>query len=208
MERSIAIRLKGDKEISFCNTEEFQRIFHVKYLPTLQFQPVTLHEKAMKNIPWLLRYTPLGQEHRELGILYREQLIAGQVANVAIEWIDDEIGYGLFARVDLPPQSFVGEYTGIVRQIMRLYPDLNGYCIHYPTKFFSYNYLLIDAQRAGNEMRFVNHSDDPNLKPMCIIDSGLQHIVFFTTKPVACGQQLTFNYGSDYWRNRFKIDFT
>lgn len=204
MEKYIAIRLKESKELSLYSVEEFQKIFQVNYAPALQFQPPALCKKAMKNIPWLLKYTPFGLEHRELGSTYHEQLTTGQVANVAIEWIDDVMGYGLFAGEDLPPYTYIGEYTGVVRQVTRSAPDLNGYCIHYPTKFFSYNYLLIDAQTAGNETRFVNHSDDPNLKPMCVIDEGMQHIVLFTMKSVACGEQLTFHYGSDYWKRRSK----
>jgi hypothetical protein len=202
MEKSFAIQLQGNRGISFCSIDEFQKLFEIAYAPTLLFQTDNLLEKVIANTPWLLRYTVVGQEHRNFGAVLHKKMAEGRVANVAIKWIDDEIGYGVFAREDIPSQAFIGEYTGVIKQVSRFRPNLNAYCMHYPTKFFSYNYFVIDAQEAGNEMRFLNHSDRPNLKPMCVIDDGLQHIVLFASKPIASGEQLTFNYGRDYWKRR------
>lgn len=203
MDKVFSIQLQNNKKI-VANIAEFQEIFKILYLPTLPFSTTSFRQSIARHTSWLLRCTIVGQEHRSLGALLRKKMKAGSVAEVDICWIDEEIGYGVFAREDIPIQAFVGEYTGDLRQIKRFHADLNGYCMHYPTRFFSYNYFVIDAEKAGNEMRFVNHSDDPNLKPMCVIDQGLQHIVLFASKPIAKGEQLTFNYGKDYWRKRTK----
>lgn len=204
VQKSIAVQLQGSQEISFPSVEEFQKIFKIKYTPTLLFQTPDFFQKVVANTPWLLKHSVIGQEHRNLGAALHSKIAVGEVANVAIQWIDEKIGYGVFARENISSEAFVGEYTGVVRQIKRFHPDLNGYCMHYPTKFFSYNYVVIDAQEAGNEMRFVNHSDDPNLKAICLIDRGVQHIGFFALKPISRGEQLTINYGKDYWKKRQK----
>lgn len=51
----------------------------------------------------------------------------------------------------------------------------------------------VDATRVGNEARYANHSDDPN----CCLDSTPAIIAL---KPIAAGDEITVNYGPEYWR--------
>ena len=64
----------------------------------------------------------------------------------------------------------------------------------------------VDAQDGGNETRFVNHSDTPNAEPVTQLDRGILHIFFRTTRAVVYGEELTINYGKDYWQRRTKRD--
>ena len=73
-----------------------------------------------------------------------------------------------------------------------------------PTKFWSLQYFVMDAQNAGNELRFANHSDTPNIRPFCLIDRGLVHIGFFALRQIEVGEELTFDYGRAYWKYRKK----
>ncbi len=182
--------------------EEWDLAFGVHYLPSLRFDSPELSMKAQAYVPWLLAHTVFGAEHRKLGALLHKQIATGYVARVKIQWIDPVIGYGLFANEAIPIHSFVGIYAGVVRQIRRFSARLNGYCMHYPTRFWSYHYWVIDAEHEGNEMRFVNHSQEPNLKAMSVLDRGIQYIALFSVKAILPGEQLTLNYGKDYWKNR------
>jgi SET domain-containing protein len=164
-----------------------------------------MFKTVLKHCPWILRKSPLGVKNRWLGILYERELQSGYTANVAIKWIDDSFGYGLFAEDDLPAMTFVGVYTGVIRRRFRLHPNHNAYCFHYPSGFWRWKVFMIDAENKGNYTRFINHSDKPNLKPVCVVNRGLLHIVFLTNQHVVKGAQLTFNYGSDYWRKRKKL---
>lgn len=190
---------EGVKKIT---PSEFPHFFETAYYPHLQFDTPKFLIQKLHAAPWLIVNTPVGYKVRQDGVTYRQELTTGYVADTVIKWIDEEIGYGLFAGIDFFSDTYIAEYTGKVRQIDRLHKDLNSYCFHYPTRFFSWNYTVIDSINQGNETRFINHSDTPNLQPRWIYDRGLMHLVFFTARFIPKGTQLTFNYGKDFWKNR------
>lgn len=179
--------------------EEFEAFFHIRYLPVLKFAN---KKEAARNCPYVLRNRWTGGENLELGEKYRQRL--GDVADVSIRWIDPTFGYGLFTEKPLAKGEYIGEYTGVVRRLYRFHPDHNAYCFHYPTRFWSWKYMMVDALHEGNELRFANHSDDPTMEPLCMVDQNLLHLLFFAKRDLEEGEQLTFNYGEDYWRRRKK----
>lgn len=202
--QEIKIRKKESDAILLCSEKEFEELFAISYIQTPIFCTLPFLEQVISDRPWLISHTVFGCEHRRLGSALRSRLLTGYVANVSIGWINDEMGYGLFAEEDLPENVFIGQYCGIVRQVHRLEPELNEYCLHYPSRFFSYNYYVIDAKRAGNQTRFINHSDRANLQPMALLDRHFLHIGFFTSRACCKGEELTFNYGKNFWSKRRK----
>lgn len=199
------VLLDDGRGVRQINQEEFEELFGIKYLTHLRFDSYQAFNKVVHNCPLILKYSPLGEENRSLGVRYRPEIASGAVADTVICWIDPKIGYGLFAGQDLPEGTFVGEYTGLVRPLDRFHPDYNVYCFHYPTRFFSWNYYVIDASQEGNETRFINHSDVPNLQPICVVDRNLLHLAFLANRPIRKGTELTFNYGVDFWQHRTKF---
>lgn len=201
----IKVHKKGESLPSMLSRKEFEQFFAITYLQNLTFPSYSLLTEIIRKCPWLLAKTVVGEEHRSLGSALRSALFSGKVAPCSIRWINQELGYGLFAENRIAKMSFIGQYTGIVRRVNRLKSDLNGYCMHLPTKFFSWGYYLIDAYKGGNELRFSNHSGKPNMKPFCLVDRSLIHIGLFATRDIEPGEELTFNYGKDYWKYRTKI---
>lgn len=199
--RIIKIVFKDQEILKKCSPDEFEKAFNVKYLSHLHFSSYRELIKAIRNCPFLLR-TKVGEENRALALAYQRELFEGSVVDVTVRWIDPNFGYGLFSNQELAPGVFIGEYTGLVRRLSRWKPDHNAYCFHYPTRFWSWNYRVVDALHEGNEMRFINHSQHPNLIPKCLVDRGVLHLAFFTSRQIARGEQLTFNYGPDFWRHR------
>lgn len=202
--RVIKIMHEGDTVPLEYDIDHFRRVMGIRYLSHLKFADYALLKEVIKECPLILR-SIIGKENRELGDKYRKEIQEGFVANVTIKWIDNEMGYGVFTNVALPEGSFIGEYTGIVRELDRSRPDYNAYSFHYPTRFWSWNYYIIDGLWEGNEMRFLNHNDDANLKPICLVDRGLLHMAFLTNRAVSAGSELTFQYGPDYWQHRIPI---
>lgn len=196
----IRVQFKNEINAKKLSAEEFAGFFNIRYCSHLCFESPKALQKTVNDCPWILK-SFIGADNREYAKKYSNELKNGTTAKVVIRWIDDQVGYGLFTVEDLPSNSYVGEYTGIVRRMSRLKPDYNRYCFHYPTRWWSWHYTLIDASKAGNEMRFLNHSDNPNLRPICAVDSNnLLHICFLTNRFIPKGTQLTFNYGPDYWK--------
>jgi len=201
---SITIKVQFKDEISplVISLEEFEKIFKLIYRPFLTFPSYKALNEVICNCPYLLRFEWLANTDNKWEALYQEQLSIGATADTFIKWINPFIGYGLFADSDLPEKSFVGEYTGAVRRIHRDRPDLNAYCFHYPTRFWSLKYFVIDSLHEGNICRFINHSNQSNLQPLWLVNRGLLHLIFITKYRIPKGTQLTFDYGSDYWLHR------
>ena len=62
--------------------------------------------------------------------------------------------------------------------------------------------FVIDAEKGGNLTRFINHSDQPNLEPIGVFWKGSLHIILRSLKKIQKGEQLTYDYGADYWSRR------
>ncbi|MBS0622366.1 MAG: SET domain-containing protein-lysine N-methyltransferase [Verrucomicrobia bacterium] len=137
-----------------------------------------------------------------LAQLYGHKILAGDVADVEVRFIDDEIGHGLFAARPFPPLTYLGVYTGILKRRDLFARKTNDYCFCYPCGCWSLRPLMIDAQEAGNEMRYINHSLEPNAEALGVPIDGLVHVLVRTSKAVEAGEQLTFDYGPFYWKKR------
>jgi hypothetical protein len=201
----VLAQLKGKRQIDELSITELEHAFNIIYRPYLTFASYNTLQEVIQSCPYILRSHYLAEENYIWGHLYKNPIQRGMVADVYIRWIDDMLGYGLFAAEDLHPGAFVGEYTGVVRRLYKGHPDPNAYCLHYPTKFWSWKYFAVDALHEGNLMRFINHSDDPNLKPLCTVENGLLRQVFVMKRAAKADTQLTFDYGVDYWQKRQKI---
>ncbi|KAI9834599.1 MAG: Histone-lysine N-methyltransferase ezh1 [Phylliscum demangeonii] len=58
---------------------------------------------------------------------------------------------------------------------------------------------VVDATRAGNKFRFVNHSNTAvNCQPKVLLVNSIHRIAFFATQDVEIGQELFFDYGSEF----------
>jgi len=200
--KSIKLQLKDSSKPTLISVKKFEELFNLIYRPFLTFLTYEDLSKVIHNLPYFFRFQWLFGRRDELETLYGEKLERHLMVKTFIKFIDPVMEYGLFADMDLPAKTFIGEYTGFVREIDKHNPELNGYCFHYPTKLFSYRYYVIDAFQEGNELRFINHSKTPNLQPLWLLDKGLLHLVFIANQWIPKGSELTFNYGKDYWAKK------
>ncbi len=86
-------------------------------------------------------------------------------------------GRGVFAQKDLPAFSFIGRYEGPMTHedgmhVLWLYDEQQD------------EWVGIDGQ---NEMRFLNHSDDPNAE--------WSDLDLYATRWISAGEEITFDYG-------------
>ena len=60
--------------------------------------------------------------------------------------------------------------------------------------------LEINGRLEGNEMRFVNHGNTPNVEVEHTLHKG-QWVLFFTAKQdIQADEQLLISYGEEYWK--------
>lgn len=122
-------------------------------------------------------------------------------AKMYLQWISDIVGYGVYADQDIQPGDYIGEYTGVLRPIKD--NDNLDYAWYYTLDGPDGKSLVVDGKKQGNELRFINHANDPNLKLVSVLgDDGAFHLAYVAQKGVPKGQQLTVSYGSGYWECR------
>lgn len=138
------------------------------------------------------------QEAVWLGVYFRKEILSYLLPEVSVRWIDDRMGWGVFAERNFKAMEFIAEYTGIVRKRKRS-DRTNAYCFEYfPDPY------VIDAQDQGGLARYINHSDAPNLLSAPAWIDGVLHIVLYTKDPIPKNTQLCYDYGPDYWKHRKK----
>lgn len=86
-------------------------------------------------------------------------------------------GRGVFARVDIPAFTYIGRYEGTTT-------DEDGMHVLWLYDEALESWVGVDGE---NEMRFLNHSDDPNAE--------WSDLDLYATRWIAKGEEITFDYG-------------
>ena len=127
------------------------------------------------------------------------------IAPTSIKLVNSKIGYGLFAQKKIFKGLFVGEYTGQITSEN----DCSSGVYAWDYQVFNasndnLNEYVIDASTSGNETRFVN---DDGIDSNCVSfhiagKDDIPHIVYVTLRDIKAGEQLTIDYGHEYWEDR------
>ncbi|CAJ0934992.1 unnamed protein product, partial [Mesorhabditis belari] len=106
-------------------------------------------------------------------------------------------GWGVKTMSWLPKGTFIGEYTG------ELHREGDGAGEYLFETKLGESSCTIDAKKCGNFTRFVNHSCEPNLHAASVIWENCVnpyvHICFFTVRDIDAGEELTVDYGPEWW---------
>jgi hypothetical protein len=105
--------------------------------------------------------------------------------------------WGLFAMEDIEPRDMVIEYIGeVVRQKVADHREKG-----YEKRGIGSSYMfrvdddtIIDATERGNQARFTNHCCEPNCIAEVINVNKLPKIVFYASKRIEKGQEITYDY--------------
>jgi len=178
------------------NLEELQKQLNFQYLSKNSFENKR-RIKALGMAKW--KKGEINEEALSLGERFHSQIKAAYIPSVSVRWINEQVGHGLFAEIDIEEGAYVGEYTGHVRENnQRYFKPLNNYCYEYPVPDDIGRSHVIDAT-SGNLTRFINHSYTPNLRPVHAFYEGFYHLIFLALCPIQAGQQLSYDYGRNYW---------
>jgi hypothetical protein len=197
----------GAAKSRFLNHFRYKELLGECYLPHLEFTEKRIEDKVRNLCDRALDKGYIETRQKWLGAFYSKEIESSLIPELTIKWIDDSLGYGVFANCNIPKLAYVGEYTGELKwrprwwQIHRL-NRRNAYCFHYPIGEGRSSPFVIDAEEKGNHTRFINHSDEPNLEPVSVFQGGVFHIIFLASRPIQKGTQLCYDYGADYWTKR------
>ncbi len=178
---------------------ELQKWTGARYAPYLEFSDLKILRKLTRKHANLEKT----REQLWLGTYFQFELLHETLPDVSLRWINDRMGWGLFAERDFKPMEFIAEYSGLVRS-RRSSDRHNAYCFEYILTPDAPTPYLIDAQDQGGLSRYINHSDTPNLTSALATIDQVSHVVLYTNQPVMKNTQLCYDYGLDYWKYRKK----
>ncbi|MDX8431726.1 MAG: SET domain-containing protein-lysine N-methyltransferase [Candidatus Algichlamydia australiensis] len=192
---------KERKRIEAITKEEMEKKFSFSFLNELQFSSPRILRWVNSKCEKRLRSENYRAQNSWMHSLYLDDFKKKHLPKLFIKHVNQLVGYGLFAADDLAELSLIGEYTGIVRRRRRWSDRQNAYIFGYVVGPHDTPYV-IDAKEKGNLTRFINHSETPNCISRWMIVDGVCHVIFFTNKLIKAGEQLTYNYGPHFWKNR------
>ncbi len=170
------------------------------YLP----QPIYESREVLHEI---LEYTSrakkddaIGQDRIWMGVYYDKEIQERIHPRLAVRWIDDTVGYGVFARERILPCTFLGEYTGVIQQRKAHHQKESTYTFRYTSWQMGRRKYVIDAEKMGNFTRFINHSDEPSVEALCVYWRGMPRMIFVSLCEIQEGEQIHFDYGTMFWK--------
>ena len=88
---------------------------------------------------------------------------------------------------------------------------LFGFQVYFRTKTIASDALYIRMESYSNVGRFVNHSCDANLLLVPVFiehnDYRCPQIALFAQRKILSGEELTFDYGDEYWVKKARLCF-
>lgn len=208
--KEITSFLHAPVSASFCsqpnvtipNCEESAHFKEIEFLS----QPVFENEQIMRKV--LMQSKKVKEEDRIpneriwMGVYFDEEIAKGSCPSVSIRYINEKIKFGVFADKRIPPCAFVGEYTGVIQERKKKELKNKVYSLRYPVWDEKRCHFVVNAEKKGNFTRFINHSANPNLGLQSVYWRGMPRMIFISLKDIAKDSQLTFNYGSLFWKEQ------
>ncbi|MDY6824183.1 MAG: SET domain-containing protein-lysine N-methyltransferase [Thermodesulfobacteriota bacterium] len=188
---------------------DFFSCLNVGYLARTRIDWEPLLSMDLYQSPY---YLCNNEEFDFLAYKYGTAIKNARIAPVYIRKVDDRIGYGVFAAENIRKSAFIGEYAGVVQisgKYTHCYYSESGYesdySWYYPDELEGAPSLEINGRFAGNEMRFVNHAEAPNLNVEHTLYDD-QWVLFFTAaQDIGKDEELLISYGEAYWEEGYRI---
>ena len=180
-----SIKIHSKSKIQEICIETLHQMTGVPYLPGQEF----IDFRTMRKVGKKTRGVRMDLEHNWLSAFFGKELLKFELPPLSLRWIDETVGWGVFAEQNFSTQQFIAEYSGLVRKRVK-WDCKNAYCFEYPLRVGETSKsspYVIDAQDKGGISRYINHSDTPNLTSLSIHVEGIHHIILYTTKKIAKG---------------------
>lgn len=172
----------------------------LEYLPYPVFENEKVFQEVLQKTKKAKLEDVILPEKIWLGVYFDKEIQKGLHPAVSIRHVDTEVGYGVFAEQRIPPCGYLGEYTGCIQQRKPLELQDKVYCVRYSVWNMTRKNFTVDAEKRGNFTRFINHSANPNLGLQSVYWKGVPRMIFIALREILPGTQLTFDYGSYFWK--------
>lgn len=207
----LALFLSSKKGFNFFSQEHL-KIFskdslfsELEFVKNPVFDSYEILEEVLAFTKKAKKEDRIPQERVWLGAYFNLELEKGVHPLVSIQFINDEVGFGVFAGQKIPACSYVGEYTGVIKRRDAKKIKNEIYSVRYSIWDLLKKKYVLDAKEKGNFTRFINHSKTPNLSLQSVYWRGIPRMVFVSLRKISLGEQLSFDYGTFFWKETKEI---
>lgn len=186
--------------VSIIESAKFESLRQCGYLPQPLFESEAIFDEILNRTKKAKQEDEIPPEKIWMGIYFDKEIQTGTHPKVSIRFINEEVGFGVFAEQRIPSCAFVGEYRGIVKERKKKELKDKVHCVRYTVWEMGKRRFILDAEKMGNFTRFINHSAKPNLSLQSVYWRGIPRIIFVALKEISEGTQLTFDYGTFFWK--------
>jgi len=177
----------------------------IRYVYNIVIDPKTekIYERAWKKFQKETEQVGSKYRRRRFDVFLKKIEKLGDdlpyTKRVAIRYVGKNVGYGVFAKEYIPPYSILNHYGGILKRDKDVATNNDSTFMFTDLKNFS-----IDAQRAGNWCRFMNHNPEEDKKTNVLAWEhyskwGPRIIFTACNRGIKKGAQLLYSYGDSYW---------
>jgi uncharacterized protein len=203
--------MKAEQREIYKTNKEIRRFFEkqeILYLERTRIEWKPLLSRKLDNSPYFRENQAY---FKELNRRYGEQIERAHKAPLYIRRIDEAVGYGVFAAADIGDRELIGEYAGVVQVAdeksgheLETGGFESDYAWYYLDEVADAPDLEINGRLEGNELRFVNHSQAPNLEVEHTLFQGQWIVFFIAARPIKKDEQLMISYGEAYWEDGWR----
>jgi hypothetical protein len=199
MDKKLLIEKEGKQDL--ITLEEWELCSQTSFSTVLEFESSSIREKIIKKTEKLYKKGELSRQQLWFGSYFKTEMNSQFLPDVIIRYIDPIFGWGVFANRDFRKMEFIAEYSGLIRKARRS-DRTNAYCFEYTLANGVKTPYTIDAQDRGGIGSLINHSTSPNLQSSLATVGFISHVILITNLPIKKGEQLSYDYGPDYWSKR------
>lgn len=173
-------------------------LFQKKHNFTFSNKLIFTSEQEKSFIKKKILELPKIKNSIKFGIKYSRYINSDYIPFVDVRYIPQIQSFGLFTNKQFKKGDYIGEYTGLITSETS-YLKMYDYLLEYPVHTLEERPYSIDAEPIGNHTRFINHSFRPNLAKHYAFYQNFYHMIFLCDRDIEKDQQLTFDYGKNYW---------
>jgi len=176
------------KKIERISIQEFEELFQVNFCPVIRCGHEYIEELMLSG----LSIDPDIEFRKKFEDILTER--TGD-EDLVLAYIDDSIGYGVFAGKDFTAGEFVVRYGGY----LSLSDSIEDRDFVMDSGIEG---IGLDAKKFRNLGGMINHSAHPNVESQCFFYGGAEQALITAIKDIKKGTQLLLDYDTTkYWEN-------
>jgi uncharacterized protein len=180
--------------------DRFESLAAVEYIPQPLFATQAIFNEIVNWTKKAKREDAIPRERIWMGIYFDKEIQTDMHPKISIRYIDEKVGFGVFTEQRIPSCAFAGEYRGVVQERKKKELKDKVHCVRFTVWEMGKRKFILNAENKGNFTRFINHSAKPNLSLQSVYWRGIPRLIFVALKEISEGTQLTFDYGTFFWK--------